>query len=204
MNKDIDLKYGDEGENRVYEQLCRIFGPLQHLSKEDQFSEFDFKNERFYVEVKRRRNTKLRYPTTMVGENKVIKGLGLQQGGYRVFFAFDFVDKLCLWELNRDEYEVAHGGRTDRGKPEIKSYCFVHTNFLMDVIDDGNEITAERPQAGIHHQEAIRQAPGQDAGRHHPPQQEGTQETGKSTEQSSEESTEEESAQEEIVKSDSE
>ena len=204
MNKDIDLKYVDEGENRVYEQLCRIFGPLQHLSKEDQFSEFDFKNERFYVEVKRRRNTKLRYPTTMVGENKVIKGLGLQQGGYRVFFAFDFVDKLCLWELNRDEYEVAHGGRTDRGKPEIKSYCFVHTNFLMDVIDDGNEITAERPQAGIHHQEAIRQAPGQDAGRHHPPQQEGTQETGQSTEQSSEESTEEESAQEEIVKSDSE
>ena len=80
MNKDIDLKYGDEGENRVYEQLCRIFGPLQHLSKEDQFSEFDFKNERFYVEVKRRRNTKLRYPTTWWARTRSSRVSGYSRG----------------------------------------------------------------------------------------------------------------------------
>ena len=30
----------------------------------------------------------------------------------------------CLWELNRDEYEVRHEGRYDRGTPEIKSFDF--------------------------------------------------------------------------------
>jgi len=178
MNKQVDLQFGEEGEERVFAQLCRLFGPLKHLSKEDQFSEFDFKNDKFYVELKRRRNTKERYPTTMVGENKVLSGLKLQQHGFRVFFAFDFVDKLCLWELNRDEYEVMHGGRMDRGQPEIKSYCYIHINYLMDVKDDANEITAERTQAGIHHQEAVRQTAIQDAGRDHPAQQEKAQETG--------------------------
>ena len=163
-----DLEYGDEGERRVETRLSRLFGPL---TAEDRFAEFDFKNDHVYVEVKRRRNTKLKYCTTMVGENKVVKGFELQAAGYRVFFAFDFVDVLCLWELCRDEYVVRHGGRTDRGAPEIKSYCYIHTKYLLDVKEYANEITADRPQAGIHHEKAVRQAPEQDAGRDHQEQQ---------------------------------
>ena len=172
-----DREYGNDGERRVEDRLTRLFGPLQSLSADDKYSEFDFKNHRVYVEVKRRRNTKLKYPTTMVGENKVVKGFELQTAGFRVFFVFDFVDVMCLWELNRDEYEVRHGGRTDRGQPEIKSYCYVHTNYLMDVKEDANEITADRLEAGIHHEEAVRQAPGEDAGRDHQAQPEEGQET---------------------------
>jgi hypothetical protein len=113
----------------------------------------------------------------MVGENKVLKGFEHQLAGKRVFFVFDFVDCMCIWELDRDEYEVRHGGRTDRGIAEIKSYCYVHTNYLMDVKEDANEITADRLEAGIHHEEAVRQAPGEDAGRDHQAQPEEGQET---------------------------
>jgi len=172
-----DREYGNDGERRVEDRLARLFGPLQSLSADDKYSEFDFKNDHVYVEVKRRRNTKLKYPTTMVGENKVVKGFELQMAGFRVFFVFDFVDVMCLWELKRDEYEVRHGGRTDRGQPEIKSYCYVHTNYLMDVKEDANEITADRPEARIHHEEAVRQAARQDAGRYHQAQPEEGEET---------------------------
>ena len=172
-----DREYGNDGERRVEDRLSRLFGPLQSLSEDDKYSEFDFKNDRVYVEVKRRRNTKLKYPTTMVGENKVVKGFEHQLAGKRVFFVFDFVDCMCIWELDRDEYEVRHGGRTDRGTAEIKSYCYIHRNYLMDVKEDADKITAERTEAGSHHEEAVRQAPLQDVGRNHQAQPEEGQET---------------------------
>ena len=86
----------------------RLFGPLEETKTMD---EFDFKNEQFVIELKSRRVTRDKYPSTMVGENKVIKGFEYQLAGRRVFFVFDFVDCMCLWELDRDEYDVRHGGR---------------------------------------------------------------------------------------------
>eukprot|EP01045_Picozoa_sp_COSAG04_P007197 COSAG04_NODE_370_length_15729_cov_5.743506_10_plen_215_part_00 len=177
-----DLDYGNQGEQRVFDRLQRLFGPLEHLSKDDPFNEFDFKNDNFYIEVKSRRNTKHKYPTTMVGENKVIKGFELQLAGFRVFFVFDFVDRMCLWELNRDEYEVRHGGRWDRGKPEIKSYCYIPIKYLMDVKEDADQIAAERTEKGIHHAEAVQQTALEDAGRDHPSQQGEGQDAGEGEE----------------------
>ena len=176
MNSKVttDLSFGRDNEIRVKQRLQRLFGPLEET---DAMDEFDFKNDNFYIELKTRRVTKNKYHTTMVGENKVIKGFEHQLAGKRVFFVFDFVDCMCIWELDRDEYEVRHGGRTDRGIAEIKSYCYVHTNYLMDVKEDANEITADRPEARIHHEEAVRQAARQDAGRYHQAQPEEGEET---------------------------
>ena len=170
MNNKVttDLSFGKDNEIRVKQRLQALFGPLEET---DPMDEFDFKNDNFYIELKTRRVTKNKYHTTMVGENKVIKGFEHQLAGKRVFFVFDFVDCMCIWELDRDEYEVRHGGRTDRGTAEIKSYCYIHRNYLMDVKEDANEITADRPEAGIHHEEAVRQAPDQDARRDHQEQQ---------------------------------
>ena len=179
MNKKIaDLEFGKEGEIRTQKLLESLFGPLEDQNESDENSLFDFKNDHVYVEVKRRRVTKAKYPDTMVGENKVIEGFNLQLAGFRVFFAFDFVDKLCLWELNRDEYEVRHGGRYDRGRPEIKSYCYIPIEYLMDIKQDAHKIAAECPEARIHHQEAVRQVAGEDAGRDHQVESEEAQEAG--------------------------
>ena len=175
IKETVDLSFGKDNEIRVKQRLERLFGPLQGTEPTD---EFDFKNDGFYIELKTRRITKNKYPTTMVGENKVIKGFEHQVAGFRVFFVFDFVDCMCIWELNRDEYHVKHGGRWDRGTPEIKSYCYIPTKYLLEVKEDADKITAERTEAGLHHEEAIRQAAAQDAGRDHPEQPEEGQETG--------------------------
>jgi len=173
--KMTDLSFGKDNEIRVKRRLECLFGPLQDTKPMD---EFDFKNDGFYIELKTRRVTKNKYPSTMVGENKVVKGFELQMAGFRVFFVFDFVDCMCIWELNRDEYHVKHGGRCDRGVPEIKSYCYIPTKYLLEVKEDADKITAERTEAGIHHEEAVRQAPAQDAGRDHQAQPEEGQEAG--------------------------
>ena len=47
----------------------------------------------------------------------------------------------------------------------------------MDVKEDADKITAERTEAGSHHEEAVRQTPLQDAGRDHQAQPEEGQET---------------------------
>ena len=173
--KIADLSFGQDNEIRVKQRLERLFGPLETTEKMD---EFDFKNDSFIIELKSRRVTKNKYPSTMVGENKVIKGFEYQVAGRRVFFVFDFVDCMCLWELNRDEYHVKHGGRWDRGKAEIKSYCYIPTKYLLQVKEDADKITAERTEAGTHHEEAIRQAAVQNARRNHQEQQEEGQEAG--------------------------
>ena len=74
MNSKVttDLSFGRDNEIRVKQRLQALFGPLEET---DPMDEFDFKNDNFYIELKTRRVTKNKYHTTMVGENKVLKGL---------------------------------------------------------------------------------------------------------------------------------
>ena len=50
-----------------------------------------------------------------------------------VFFVFGFTDEDCIWELDREEYQVEYGGRYDRGSPEIKSYSYIPIKYLCDI-----------------------------------------------------------------------
>ena len=130
-----DTALGDRYESRIQPTLEGIFGRLTRRSETDRYDAFDFSNDRVYIETKCRRVDKDWYPTTMVGEDKVLKGLQLMLQGYKVYFVFGFRDGDFIWELNRDQYEVSYSGRTDRGKPEIKSYCFVPVKYLTNLID---------------------------------------------------------------------
>ena len=143
-----DVAMGDKFECTIQPSLEAIFGPLTKRSGEDKYDTFDFSNERYFIDAKARRNTKHAYPTTMVGENKVLKGLNLLMRGYEVYFVFGFSDVNCLWKLDREQYEVRHGGRSDRGTPEIKSYCYVPIKYLRDIITtDAEETTLSLEQA---------------------------------------------------------
>ena len=139
-----DSTMGDIFEREIQPTLEGIFGPLTKRSDEDSFDVFDFSNERYFIDAKSRRNTKLKYPTTMVGENKVIKGLNLMMRGYEVYFVFGFTDVSCIWKLDREQYEVRHGGRMDRQTPEIKSYCYIPVKYLRDIIITDAEETTHR------------------------------------------------------------
>ena len=93
--KTADLSFGMDNEIRV---MCRLEGLFGVLKPTKPMDEFDFENEGFRIELKTRRVTMAKYDTTMVGENKVIKGFEHQIAGRRVFFVFDFVDCMCIWD----------------------------------------------------------------------------------------------------------
>ena len=139
-----DKTMGESFERRIQPTLEGIFGPLTKRSDTDKYDEFDFSNERYFIDAKARRNSKHAYPTTMVGENKVLAGLNLLMRGYEVYFVFGFSDVSCLWRLDREQYEVSHGvcgTSTDRGTPEIKSYCYIPVKYLSDIITTDAEET---------------------------------------------------------------
>ena len=65
--EDYDRTMGETFERKIQPTLEGIFGPLTKRSDTDKFDVFDFSNERYFIDAKSRRNTKLKYPTTMVG-----------------------------------------------------------------------------------------------------------------------------------------
>ena len=68
----------------------------------------------------------------MIGYNKIKKALELNED---VYFIFNFTDGIYYYKFDRDkELEVKQGGRFDRGRPEIKDYCFIPIEILQKII----------------------------------------------------------------------
>lgn len=102
------------------------------LERTKDFSVFDLrdKKNKVIVEVKKRNNTKDKYPTTMVGENKFIKAKDYFDRGYSVYFCFEFTDGLYYYDYCNENLTVKKGGRYDRGRPEIKNYVYIEVDKL--------------------------------------------------------------------------
>jgi len=92
-----------------------------------QFSIFDLRDEitKIFAEVKKRNNTKDKYPTTMVGENKFLKAKEYYDKGYDVLFCFEFTDGIYYYQYCDEKLEVKLGGRRDRDRPEYKNYVYI-------------------------------------------------------------------------------
>jgi len=92
-----------------------------------EFSVFDLRDEitKKFAEVKKRNNTKDKYPTTMVGENKFLKAKEYYDKGYDVLFCFEFTDGMYYYQYCDEKLEVKLGGRRDRNRPEFKNYVYI-------------------------------------------------------------------------------
>jgi hypothetical protein len=96
------------------------------------FSIFDLKDEitKTFAEVKKRNNTKDKYPTTMVGQNKFLKAKEYYDKGYNILFCFEFTDGLYYYEYCDEKLETKLGGRRDRDRPEFKNYVYIDVKKL--------------------------------------------------------------------------
>jgi hypothetical protein len=105
---------------------------LTDFKRTKDFSIFDLKDEitKTFAEVKKRNNTKDKYPTTMVGENKFIKAKEYYDKGYNILFCFEFTDGLYYYEYCDEKLEVKIGGRRDRDRPEFKNYIYIDVKKL--------------------------------------------------------------------------
>ena len=106
---------------------------LSTTNFKDEFDLIDVKSK-VVVEVKSRTNKKMTYPTTIVGYNKILKGLDYIDKGYIVLFVFEFIDGIFYYPLETNHnLEIRLGGRTDRGRREIKDYAYIPINKLIEL-----------------------------------------------------------------------
>jgi len=134
MNKkqEQDLKLGLSNEKNKKIILEKKFGELNKT--ENIFDNFDFYNEKFYIELKTRRINHNQYESLYFDMCKYNKGLEYIKKGYRVIFIWDCKNKMVCWELKENEKVsyCKYGGRVDRGKQEISNLCNIPTDHLVD------------------------------------------------------------------------
>ena len=117
-----DLKYGLDFENMLYGKVKELFGDdtLQTSGSHP----YDYYNSNTFIELKSRRCKHNRYPTTMIGENKL--KFASKNPDKKFIFLFRFEDGLYQHIFNPEkEYNIKIGGRQDRGRPEFKKYCYI-------------------------------------------------------------------------------
>ena len=129
-----DINYGKEKEDEKLELIRKLFGEKIKKIKEKYFV-FDYGCEDCYVELKSRRCSSTQYNDTMVGKNKIDYARHTERPCY---FAFAFTDGIYYWKFNEDDITngnvyFAKGGRTDRGKIEIKDYAYIKKEILTQI-----------------------------------------------------------------------
>jgi hypothetical protein len=134
MSITIDRQFGWKKEEEELEKIKKAFSP--DLVKVDyQYYIFDYACDYCFVELKSRRNTKDKYPDTMVSKNKIDYAGKAERP---VFFCFSFTDGLYYWKYNEEDISKGYvkfrtGGRNDRGRPEYNDYAFINTAILNKI-----------------------------------------------------------------------
>lgn len=123
INKQL-LK-GLSNEEKVFEYLKQTRFP-QIQKAVNYWSVFDFYSKKRRIEVKSRNNNHDKYPTTMVGLNKINH---LKSYKYKGRFYFLFQDGLYYWDYknhtkSRGDYIVQNYRTTN------KEYAYISTNKL--------------------------------------------------------------------------
>jgi len=95
QKKEEDLRFGLNAEEQIQPKLTEIFGTLRKL---DKYNDFDFANEKFYVEVKTRRKTLDAFDTWYFDNRKRLAAKQQIVKGFRCFFVFNLEDGIYLWE----------------------------------------------------------------------------------------------------------
>lgn len=129
-----DLEWGHFNERKVLKYLN------ENLFHEDNFKlyknekkQVDFKNTQYIAELKSRKNSKSRYPTTFFGYNK-LKYLLEKEGETRGFkFYFLFTDGLYEWDYKEGEYTIQEFYHRERG---MRDYVYIDIKYLKLVTNE--------------------------------------------------------------------
>lgn len=129
-----DLVFGEANEKSVLPQANDFFN-CEAVKTKGTYDEFDFIDEKKKIvfELKSRRVERTRYGSTMIGYNKVKKGLELIAEGWKVVLLFKFTDCVCYYKLTEDFDDkcVMDGGRVeDNGYTKVRPYAFININSL--------------------------------------------------------------------------
>lgn len=132
--KQKDLIFGEAKEKAIHAIINSAF--KCKTEKLPPFHPYDFKDltSNTYYEYKGRRNDYNKYPTTMIGQNKIDFINKYPNNDY--VFIFGFSDGNYYIKYNQelfDNFETKTGGRVDRGRPEIKQYLYIPIEHLTKI-----------------------------------------------------------------------
>lgn len=119
-----EYEYGLKAEIQLKPLLEKFCGV--ELSGTKQYDTFDFVGENITIELKSRKNTKDKYPTTIVGMNKI----EAIEEGEKVIFVFNFLDGLYYWEYQENDFKVINIKRRDRPNTKPKPHLSIPVNCL--------------------------------------------------------------------------
>lgn len=126
-------------------ETFRAFFEAPFLELTPRYAVFDYedKTNKILIELKSRTNTRDRYPTTVVGLNKIKEGQKKRAEGYAVYIVFNFTDGIYYQKLDDSPLTVKEGGRFDRGRPELSMQVHYNVNQL-------SRLTVVQTQSDIH------------------------------------------------------
>tara|TARA_R110001632_G_scaffold202615_3_gene325781 strand:- start:215 stop:679 length:465 start_codon:yes stop_codon:yes gene_type:complete len=136
---------GDYKNGRLCERVVLSYLNSRHSQKHQYTlypksnSVMDFYSDKYEGELKSRNNEYSKYPTTMIGENKLLNHK--EDKKYRYYFLF--TDGLYRWKYNKDQYTVKKAGRFDRGGAEVKRHAFIKIEDLQLLTTKINSNTKE-------------------------------------------------------------
>jgi len=125
-----DLKRGFFEEGRMKSIIEKWHKTIVNKC-EDNFV-FDYYNDVAFYEIKSRNCTFDRYPTTMVGKNKIDFANTLPDRKFYFIFCFKDGDYIYEYDKNNKLY-FELGGRCDRGRDEYKQYCYIPIRYLEKI-----------------------------------------------------------------------
>ena len=132
----VDLSFGKVSEIDHLNTLQSFFKDTT-LKRTKEYFEFDYEGINILIELKTRSNNKDKYEDTMIGANKIKKAKQLikENKELGVYFLFAFTDGLFYWKYDPlFTLKTQLGGRSDRGKPEIKSYAYIPVAELKPIL----------------------------------------------------------------------
>ena len=93
-------KYGKVQEEKVYPLIKEYFNAPNIVMSKGQYAKYDFIDEFVNYELKSRTNKYAAYETTMITANKV------QDSTKRLILLFNFTDKLCFIEYDKERFDT--------------------------------------------------------------------------------------------------
>jgi hypothetical protein len=124
----VNINYiamGGRNENKLYPLIKELYGG-DLVKIEGRFAPFDYESPSHKIELKSRDLKYNKYPTTMVGYNK-IELAKLESPTKKVVFLFAFLDGLYEWEYNDENFEAIGGMEAVKSRTGYVKYN--NTNF---------------------------------------------------------------------------
>jgi hypothetical protein len=128
--KDRDYISGIRKEKLILPKLKAFFNDETVIKIEDKYAVFDFEGDKKLIELKTRNCHSDYYETSMVGFNKI--QYARTKTDIDIYFFIWFFDGIFYYKYDREEKGLIfkEGGRKDRGRDEIKEYCYIPLEYL--------------------------------------------------------------------------